>query len=175
MNTESHKITSTLTTRRSALALVLAGATLPASKSMAAQGGPRDVYLKIAYMSTSTQLLTCSGESLTALFETELLVGTGGTVKGFMRFTFGSDVIDYVAERGGLDLDSAGEPIRAVVLLSRRGSSGMDAHDFMLATVAPDPVPSEDCLIYTTIGTDVHVEPVRFEVPGAWEVRRTRG
>jgi hypothetical protein len=162
-------------TRRSTLALILAGATLPQGRSLAAPSGARDVYLKIAYMSTATQLQTCSGESLSAWFESELLVGTDGTAKGFMHFTLGSDVIEYVAERSGLDFDSAGVPLRAVVLLSRRGSSGKDARDFMLASVAPDPLLPEDCLIYTTAGSQVHVEPMRFEVPGAWEVRRTRG
>jgi len=160
-------------TRRSALALVLAGATLPAGKSQAAAGGTIDVYWHA--ISNGTPLTTCSGQSFTASFASEMLVGSGGVVKGYMRFAIGSAVIDYVAIRGGLDFDSAGQPIRAVVLLSRRGSSGTDARDFMLATVEPDSDPSGDCLIYTTIGTQVHAEPTHFRVRALWGVRKLRG
>ena len=55
-----------------------------------------------------------------------------------MRFTIGTDVVDYAANVVDWTLTAPGA-IRAVALLSRRGSAGMDAHDFMLATIAPDP------------------------------------
>ena len=168
MNTKSDKSSSSLTTRRSALGLVLAGVTIPALPALAG----KEFFTRFKpHANSPIRLTTCSGETFTALFDSDLLVGTGGSARGFMSFTFGTDVIEYVAEHGGLDFDSAGKPIRAVVLLSRRGSSGKDAHDFMLATVAPDPLLPADCLIYTTVGPDVHVEPVRFEVPGTWEER----
>ena len=153
-------------TRRHALRLALAGgASLPLSNAFAAN---RETFLRItpATNPTTTVLTTFSGETLTAEVATDLLVGSRGHARGFLRFTLGDGTVEYCAERGGLDFDPAGTPIRAWVLLRRRGGSGQLAQDYALASV--EPAAGEDCLIYTTTGTQVG--PLRFELPGLWRI-----
>lgn len=155
-------------TRRGALGLILAGITLPTTRALAA----KDVFIRSKpHISGPIVLRTFSGANLTAIFDSDLTVGAKGWVRGFVRFDFGGDRrADYVAERGGLDFDAAGVAVSATVLLLERHSDGRLAHDYALLTVAP--VPGEDCLIYTTVGSCVHSEPVRSEVSGTWIATR---
>ena len=160
-------MTSSLT-RRSALGLILAGVALPTTRALAA----KDVFIRSKpHVSGPIVLRTFSGASLTAIFDSDLTVGANGWVRGFVRFDFGDGRrADYVAERGALSFDAAGVATSATVLLLARRSDGRVALDYALLTVAP--VPVEDCLIYTTVGPQVHAEPVRFVVPGVWTAVR---
>lgn len=154
-------------TRRSALGLILAGVAFPTTRALAA----KDVFIrsKPHIKFSPIVLTTCSGEAFTARFDSDLLIGASGSARGVVRFEFDEDGrVDYVPEVGGLDFDPSGEPIRARVLLRLRRSEGRVAQDYAMLTVEPEP--GEDCLIYTTTGTQVQF--VRFEVPGAWTVRR---
>lgn len=178
MNNNSTPSTSPLLTRRAALGLALAGATLPMTQSLAATGGNIPVYVHVINRPREVVLTPWPGESFPAQFESELLIGSNGTARGAMSYTLlhGEDIpvrMVYDVERGGLDLDDAGNPIRVWVLSRLRRSAGRLAQDFALTSVAPAPLLPEDCLIYTTVGSCVHVEPVRFELPGRWEVRRS--
>lgn len=156
-------------TRRSAFGLILAGIALPTAPALAA----KEAFIRIKpHVNLSPIVLTtCSGESLTAIFESDLLIGANGTARGEVRFDFGADDrVDYVPVVGGLDFDAAGTVIAAHVLLRLRGSRGRVAQDYALLDVVP--AESEPCLIYTTIGAEVYAEQVRFEVPGAFVVQR---
>ncbi len=156
-------------TRRSAFGLILAGIALPSTRALAM----RDVFVrsKPHILLTPIVLSTCGGESFTARFDSDLTAGANGSARGYLRFDFGDGSrADYAPEVGGLDFDPAGQPIRARVLLRLRRSAGRVAQDFAFLIIEPDA--SEDCLIYTTIGTQVNPGPLRFDVPGEWTVRR---
>ena len=158
-------------TRRSAFGLILAGIALPTTRALAA----KDVSIRAKpHIGGPIVLSTCAGETFTARFDSDLVIGANGSARGEVRFDFGGDErVDYAPEVGGLDFDAAGEVLRARVLLRRRRSAGRVAQDYAFLTVAPEP--GEDCLIYTTVGTGwvyLDPEPVRFEVPGEWTVRR---
>ena len=156
-------------TRRSALGLILAGVALPSTRALAAKEQFTRIKPHVNY--SPIKMTTCSGETLTARFDSDLTVGASGSVRGYLRFDFGGGRrADFLAEVGGLDFDEAGQVIAARILLLRHRSPGRLAQDYALVSVAP--VPGEDCLIYTTIGTQVGFEQMRFEVPGAWTVRR---
>lgn len=155
-------------TRRSAFGLILAGIALPTAPALAA----KDVFIRVKpHVGGPIVLTTCSGESLTAIFESDLLIGSNGAARGEVRFDFGADDrVDFVPVVGGLDFDAAGAVIAAHVLLRLRGNRGRLAQEYALLAVTPHE--SEDCLIYTTIGTQVHAEQVRFEVPGVFKGQR---
>ncbi len=156
-------------TRRSALGLILAGLALPTTRALA--GKEQFTRIKPHISFSPIKMTACSGETLTARFDSDLTVGASGSVRGYVRFDFGAGSrADFMAEVGGLDFDEAGQVIAARILLVRHRSAGRLAQDYALVSVAP--VPGEDCLIYTTIGTQVGFEQRRFEVPGAWTVRR---
>lgn len=156
--------------RRSALGLVLAGAALSATTTTRALAtGDVLIRAKPYFDYSPIVFTTCSGQAFTARFDSDLLIGASGFARGAVRFEFDDDRrVNYVPEVGGLDFDRSGQPIRARVLLRLRRSAGAVAQDYAMLTVEPDP--GEDCLIYTTTGTQV--EFVRFEVPGAWTLRR---
>ena len=160
--------TTSKLTRRSAFGLILAGLTLPATRALAA----KDVFIRSKpHIGGPIVLSTCAGETFTARFDSDLTVGASGSARGYLRFDFGDGSrADYAPEVGGLDFDASGQPIRARVLLRLRRSAGRVAQDYAFLTVEPDA--SEDCLIYTTIGTQVNPGPLRFDVPGAWTVRQ---
>lgn len=168
-------------TRRRAVALLLSGATLPASKALAADppGGPADpmlgpvsVRVRPDEAQTPVVLTTCSGESFTATLTSDLVLGSRGGALGFLRLEFGDRDLRYAAERGGLDFDGTGAVVRAWALLREQGGSGHVAQDFALLSVAPEVSGGEDCLIYTTTGTQISgPEAVTFDVPGLFQVR----
>jgi hypothetical protein len=156
-------------TRRTATGLLLAGATLPATKAFATHHRGQDAWASIDANGTVV-MATISGGSVTAAFDSELQIGSRGGARGFMSFGFGDENVDYVAKLGGLDFDEAGIPNRAWFLMLLRGSDGGVAQDFALGSVDLDA--SEPCRIYDILGTQVNVEPVRFDVPGRVEFLR---
>ena len=159
------KDTTSKLTRRSAFGLILAGLTLPTTRALAAK--EKFTRMKPHASFSPITLSACSGETFTARFDSDLLIGANGSARGYLRFDFGDGSReDYVPEVGGLDFDAAGQPIRARVLLRLRRSAGRVAQDYAFLIVEPDP--SEPCLIYTTIGPMVYPGPLRFDVPGEW-------
>jgi hypothetical protein len=170
MNPNPH--TSTLLTRRSTFGLLLAGLTLPASRALAA----KDVFIRSKpHVNVWITAQTFSGQTFTAQLSDDLTVSSNGWVRGFLRLDFGGgQVADYVAERGSLTFDPAGEVASASVLLLARRSSGRLAEDFAFVTLRPAAEP-EECVVYDLVGPGVgavHGEPVRFDAPGSWVVRR---
>ncbi len=156
-------------TRRSAFGLILAGLTLPTTRALAAKEKFTRMKPHVNY--SPITLTACSGETFTARFDSDLLIGSNGSARGSVRFDFGDGSrADYAPEVGGLDFDPAGQPIRARVLLRLRRSAGRIAQDYAFLLVEPDA--GEDCLIYTTVGTQVEAGPLRFDVPGEWTVAR---
>jgi len=156
-------------TRRTAAGLLLAGAALPAAKAFATHHRGIDAWVKID-SSGVVVVTTFSGGTFTVAFDSELLIGSRGGARGFMRFGFGDKNVDYVAELGGLDFDEAGVPIRAWFLMRLRGSDGGVVQDFAQGSVDLDA--TEPCRIYDVVGTQVNVQPVRFEAPGQFAIVR---
>jgi hypothetical protein len=158
-------------TRRSALGLILAGIALPTTRALAA----KDVFIRSKpHINVWITARSFSGESFTAQLSDDLTVSSNGWVRGFLRLDLGGGkLVEYVAERGSLSLNTAGQVTSATVLLLERRSNGRLAQDFALVTLRPAEV--DDCVVYDLVGTGVSPvigEPVRFEVPGAWTVRR---
>ena len=158
---------ATKITRRSAAGLLLAGLAIPATKAVAAEKVV--VRIRLNAQPTLAALTDCDGGTFTAAFSCDLHVGLYDGVRGFMRFAIGDRTIDYEAERGGLDLDDAGEPIRAWILMRTRGGHGLVAQDYLFGAITPDPA-TADCLIYDIVGPNVHDTPVGFDVPGRFEI-----
>ena len=154
-------------TRRSAAGLLLAGLAIPTTKTLAAERVV--VRIRLNAQPTLAALTDCDGETITAEFSSDLHIGSYGGARGFMRFAIGDRTIDYAAERGSLDLDDAGAPIRAWILMQTRGGHGLVAQDYLFGTIIPDPA-TADCLIYDIVGPIVHDTPVGFDVPGRFEI-----
>jgi hypothetical protein len=104
-----------------------------------------------------------------AAFDSELQVSSRGAARGYMLFGFGEKNLDYVAERGGLDFDEAGNPVRAWFLMLLRGSQGRLALDYLLGSVRP--IATDEHLICEIAGTQVNYEPVQFIVTGRFGIR----
>ena len=154
-------------TRRSAAGLLLAGLAIRTTKTLAAERVV--VRIRLNAQPTLAALTDCDGETVTAAFSSDLHIGSYGGARGFMRFAIGDRTIDYAAERGSLDLDDAGAPIRAWILMRTRGGHGLVAQDYLFGTIIPDPA-TADCLIYDIVGPNVHDTPVGFDVPGRFEL-----
>jgi hypothetical protein len=154
-------------TRRGLAGLILAGLALPASKALAAL--PGDEITVILYPAPSPVVgISMSGEVFTAEFASDLRIGSGGGARGSVLFKRFGVFTHYVAEVGGLDFDDVGDPIRAWVLMLLRRTDGRLAQEYALASIELNA--SEPCRIYAIMGTQVNVEPVRFEVDQRFEV-----
>lgn len=154
-------------TRRAAAGLLLTGLAFPAAKAGAAE---RVVVRARPNVNPTLAVLTdFDGETFTAEVSSDVRVGSHGTARGFMRLAIGDRIIDYTAALGGLDLDDAGTPIRAWILMRARASRGLLAQDYLLGSISPE-ASSADCLIYDFVGPNVADTAVRFDVPGRFEI-----
>jgi hypothetical protein len=164
--------TTSQLTRRTAFGLLLAGLTLPTTRAFAA----KDVFIRSKpHVNVWITAQTFSGRTFTAQLSDDLTVSSNGWVRGFLRLDFGGGrLADYVAERGSLTFDPAGQVTSASVLLLERRSGGRLAEDFALVTLRPAAEP-DDCVVYDLVGPGVSAingEPMRFDAPGSWVVRR---
>jgi hypothetical protein len=154
-------------TRRTVAGLLLTGLAFPAAKAGAAERVV--VRARLNVNPTLAVLTDFDGQTFTAAVSSDVRVGSQGAARGFLRLAIGDRTIDYTAALGGVDLDDAGAPLRAWVLMRTRGSRGLQAQDYLLGSIAPEPAVA-DCLIYDFVGPNVADAAVRFDVPGRFEI-----
>lgn len=162
MNTRLH--TPVPLTRRNAFGAILAGMTLPTSRALAA----KDVFVRSKpHINVLITAQTFSGETFTARLSDDLSARSDGKARGFLRLDLGGgNLVDYVAERGSLTLNSANQVTSVTFLLLERRRNGQLAEDYAMVVLRPAADP-EECVVYDLVGPGVRLEPVRFDVPGS--------
>jgi hypothetical protein len=130
------------------------------------QAAKEQFYRVKPHVNVSTiEILTGSGDILTADFQSDLTVSRTGQAWGGMRFEFlDGTILAYRAVLGRIEFDAPLRVSRVWVLLVTSQSERGDPLGFAIVSVRPT---ADDCLIYDFVGPNFGDGAGQFDVPGS--------